>query len=115
LDPIPEVPPGDVNLVAPEGTIDAGEAGIRASGNANLAARVIVNAANISVSGKTTGIPTVVSPNVAAVTAASNAAGANSNAANEVAKQQANQAEQQPESVIIVEVLGYGGGDSSGN
>ena len=113
LDPIPEVPPGDVNLVAPEGTIDAGEAGIRASGNANLAARVIVNAANVSVAGKTTGIPTVVSPNVAAVTAASNTAGATTNAANEVAKQQANQAQQQPESVIIVEVLGYGGGDSS--
>ena len=115
LDPIPDIPAGNVNLIAPEGTINAGEAGIRASGNANLAARVIVNAANISVSGKTTGIPTVVSPNVAAVTAASNAAGANTNAANEVAKQQANQAEQQPESVIIVEVLGYGGGDSSGD
>jgi filamentous hemagglutinin family protein len=112
LDPIPGIPPGDVNLVAPEGTIDAGEAGIRASGNANLAARVIVNAANISVSGKTTGIPTVVSPNVASVTAASNAAGASTNAANQVAQQQANQAGEQPESVIIIEVLGYGGGDS---
>ena len=113
LDPIPGIPPGNLNLVAPEGTIDAGEAGIRASGNANLAARVIVNAANISVSGKTTGIPTVVSPNVASVTAASNAAGAGTNAANEVAKQQANQVGQQSDSVIIVEVLGYGGGDSS--
>jgi filamentous hemagglutinin family protein len=112
LAPIPDVPPGNVNLIAPEGTIDAGEAGIRASGNANLVARVIVNAANISVAGKTTGIPTIVSPNVAAITAASNAVGSSTNAAEEVAKQQATQSQEPPESVIIVEVLGYGGGDS---
>jgi filamentous hemagglutinin family protein len=111
LDPIPDVPPGNVDLVAPEGTIDAGEAGIRASGNANLAARVIVNAANISVAGKTTGIPTVVSPNVAAITAASNAVGSSTNAAEEIAKQQATQTQEAPTSVIIVEVLGYGGGE----
>jgi hypothetical protein len=113
LDPIPEVPPGDLNLIAPEGTIDAGEAGIRASGNANLAARVIVNAANITVAGKTTGIPTIVSPNVAAVTAASNAVGATNNVAQEVAKQQTAGSDQQGiPSIITVEILGYGGGDS---
>jgi filamentous hemagglutinin family protein len=113
LAPIPDVPPGNVDLVAPEGTIDAGEAGIRASGNANLAARVIVNAANISVAGKTTGIPTVVAPNLAAISAASNSVGATNNAANDLAKQQAaNQEQPATDSVIIVEVLGYGGGDS---
>jgi len=114
LAPIPDIPPGDVDLVAPEGTIDAGEAGIRASGNANLAARVIINAANITVAGKTTGIPTVVSPNVAAITAASNTFGATNSAASDLAKQQAadNQEQQAADSVIIVEVLGYGGGDS---
>jgi len=111
LAPIPGIPAGNVNLIAPLGTIDAGEAGIRASGNANLAAQLIVNAANISVSGKTTGIPTVVAPNVAAITAASNAVGSSTNAAEEVAKQQATQSQEPPESVIIVEVLGYGGGD----
>jgi Filamentous haemagglutinin family outer membrane protein len=113
LDPIPEVPPGDLNLIAPEGTIDAGEAGIRASGNANLAARVIVNAANITVAGKTTGIPTIVSPNVAAVTAASNAVGATNNVAQEIVKQQTAGSDQQGiPSIITVEILGYGGGDS---
>jgi filamentous hemagglutinin family protein len=112
LAPIPDIPPGNVNLIAPLGTIDAGEAGIRASGNANLAARVIVNAANISVAGKTTGVPTIVSPNVAAITAASNAVGSTSNVAQEVVKQQTNANQQESQSVIIVEVLGYGGGDS---
>lgn len=114
LAPIPDVPPGNVDLVAPEGTIDAGEAGIRASGNANLAARVIINAANITVAGKTTGIPTVVSPNVAAITSANNTVGATNSAANDLAKQQAAASQNQPaaDSVIIVEVIGYGGGDS---
>jgi hypothetical protein len=110
LRPIPGVPPGDVNLVAPNGTIDLGEAGVRASGNANLAARVIINAANITVAGKVTGLPTVVAPNVAAVTAANNVAGASTNVANEFARQQAAPSPTPGgPSIIIVEVLGYGG------
>ena len=110
LAPIPQIPPGNLNLIAPLGTIDSGEAGIRASGNANLAARVIINAANITVAGKSTGLPTIVSPNVAAITAASNTVGAANQVANEVAKQQAAQGEQQSiPSIITVEVLGYGG------
>jgi filamentous hemagglutinin family protein len=110
LNPIPEIPPGNVNLVAPLGTIDIGEAGIRVSGNLNLAARVIINAANIAVAGKATGLPTIVTPNVAAITAASNTVGAANSVANEVAKQQAAQAQQEPiPSIITVEVLGYGG------
>jgi hypothetical protein len=111
LNPIPEISPGNVNLVAPLGTIDVGEAGIRVSGNLNLAARVIINAANITVAGKATGLPTIVAPNVAAITAASNTVGAANSVANEVAKQQAAQGQQQTvPSIITVEVLGYGGG-----
>lgn len=55
LSPIPEVPPGDVDLVAPLGTIDAGEAGIRVSGNVNFAALQVVNAANVQVQGNRQG------------------------------------------------------------
>jgi hypothetical protein len=110
LDPIPQVPPGNLNLVAPQGTIDAGEAGIRVSGNANLAARVIINAANITVQGHATGLPTIVTPNVAAITAASNTVGAANNVANEIAKQQVAAGTQDIPSIITVEVLGYGGG-----
>ena len=52
LAPIAEVPAGDVDLHAPLGTIDAGEAGIRVSGNINIAALHVVNAANIQVKGE---------------------------------------------------------------
>ncbi|MFC5374175.1 filamentous hemagglutinin family protein [Brevundimonas faecalis] len=73
LAPIPEIPAGDVDLIAPLGTIDAGEAGIRVSGNVNLAALQVVNAANIQVKGDATGIPVVAAVNTGALTAASSA------------------------------------------
>ncbi|WP_291734198.1 filamentous haemagglutinin family protein [Bradyrhizobium sp.] len=107
LNPIPEVRPGNVDLIAPLGTIDAGEAGIRVSGNVNLAALQVVNAANIQVQGTSSGVPTVQGPPVGALTAASNTAAASQQAA---APPPSNN--NQP-SVIIVEVLGYGGGEGS--
>ncbi|KAG0732674.1 hypothetical protein G6F23_014086 [Rhizopus arrhizus] len=55
LAPLPEVPAGDVDLYAPLGTIDAGEAGIRVSGNVNIAALQVVNAANIQAQGDSAG------------------------------------------------------------
>ncbi len=82
LAPVAGVPAGDVNLVAPEGKIDAGEAGIRSSGNANLAALVVVNAANVQVGGHSTGISVTTVPNVAALASANTAATAASQSAN---------------------------------
>ncbi len=82
LAPVAGVPAGDVNLVAPLGEIDAGEAGIRASGNANLAALVVVNAANVQVGGRSTGISVTTVPNVAALASANTAATAASQSAN---------------------------------
>ncbi|WP_074130058.1 filamentous haemagglutinin family protein [Bradyrhizobium sp. NAS96.2] len=104
LNPIPEVPPGNIDLIAPLGTIDAGEAGIRVSGNVNLAALQVVNAANIQVQGTSTGIPTVQGPPVGALTAASNTTAASQQAVPPPPKNN-----DQP-SIIIVEVMGYGGG-----
>jgi filamentous hemagglutinin family protein len=47
----PGLPAGAANLVAPSGTVDAGDAGIRASGSLNVAALQVANADNIQVSG----------------------------------------------------------------
>jgi hypothetical protein len=104
--PMPDVPPGDVDLIAPLGTIDAGEAGIRVSGNINVAALQILNAANISVQGSSSGIPTVQAPSISAALTTSNAT-----AASQQTAAPAQTANERP-SVIIVEVLGYGGGES---
>jgi filamentous hemagglutinin family protein len=105
LAPIPSVPPGDVNLIAPVGTIDAGEAGIRASGSANLAALTVVNGANVSSGGKTTGLPTVSGPSAAAETAASTTGGAAQQAN---ALQTAARPATSP-SVLDVDVISIGG------
>jgi hypothetical protein len=47
-------PIGNVDLIAPVGFIDAGDAGIRVSGNLNLAAVAVLNAGNIQVQGTST-------------------------------------------------------------
>ncbi|UGA45824.1 filamentous hemagglutinin family protein [Bradyrhizobium quebecense] len=108
LQPIPEVARGTVDLIAPLGTVDAGEAGIRASSFVNIAALHIVNAANIQAQGGVIGVPVVQAPNMGALSEASNTAGA---AAQQAAVPPPRNNEQP--SVIIVEVLGYGGGDGS--
>jgi hypothetical protein len=54
---LPRCRPGDVSLIAPLGTINAGEAGIRVSGNLNLAALFVLNANNFRVAGEVEGLP----------------------------------------------------------
>lgn len=106
------VPLGDVDLVAPEGTVDAGDAGIRVSGNLNIAAQQVLNAGNIAAGGTSTGTPTAPSaPSVSTVTNASTAATA---AGDSAATPQSNPQETEPEpvieeveTVVSVEVLGY--------
>ncbi|EOD6546261.1 filamentous hemagglutinin family protein [Pseudomonas aeruginosa] len=108
LNPIPEVAPGDIDLIAPLGTIDAGEAGIRVSGNVNVAALQVVNAANIQTQGQSSGIPLVASVNTGALTSASAAASSATQAAEDVSRQQQAAARQRMPSVITVQVLGFG-------
>ncbi|MBN3724062.1 filamentous haemagglutinin family protein [Burkholderia sp. Ac-20379] len=85
LQSVPGVPIGTINLIAPRGTVDAGDAGIRA-GNINVAALRVANADNIQVSGKSSGIPVVQSVNTGALTAASSAATAASQMAQDLAR-----------------------------
>jgi hypothetical protein len=108
LNPIPSVPAGNIDLVAPLGTIDAGEAGIRGSGNLNVAALHLANAANIQVQGASTGVPATSSPSVGSLSSAGNSASAAAQAAENATGK--NQAGPLP-SIWIVEILGYGGGE----
>jgi len=53
----PEVPAGNVDLDAPVGTVNAGDAGIGAAGNINIAAAHVIGALNINFGGTATGVP----------------------------------------------------------
>jgi len=114
---VEDVPPGDVFLVAPEGTVDAGDAGVRATGNVTIAAVQVLNADTIQAAGNVAGVPSTppaAAPNVAGLTAASNTAAANTNAANDIAQQNLGRQETEQEltpSIITVDVLGYGGSE----
>ena len=70
----PSVPPGDVDLDAPVGTVNAGDAGIGASGNINIAAAHVLGASNINFGGSATGVPADVSSLGASLSGASAAA-----------------------------------------
>ncbi|WP_442857421.1 filamentous haemagglutinin family protein [Bordetella genomosp. 13] len=113
LAPIPEVPPGDVDLIAPLGTIDAGEAGIRVSGNVNIAALQVVNAANIQTQGESSGIPVVAAVNVGALTSASSAATNAASAAQDAVSRSRAAAQRALPSIISVQILGFGDGSQA--
>lgn len=108
LAPIPEVPSGDIDLIAPLGTVDAGEAGIRVSGSINVAALQVVNAANIQSQGKSSGIPMTATINTSAMTSASAAGSAASQAAQDATRNQQAASRQGQASIVTVEVLGFG-------
>jgi len=55
------VPTGNVDLIAPLGTVNAGDAGIGAAGNINIAAQQVIGLDNINFGGTATGVPAQVS------------------------------------------------------
>lgn len=111
------VPPGDVDLIAPKGVVDAGDAGIRSAGNLRIAATAVLNAGNIAVGGVSGGVPSgAAAPSAAApavAPASTSPTAANNQAAESMASQSVAQAEESEAapSVYTVEVLGYGGGE----
>jgi hypothetical protein len=110
------VRPGNVDLIAPIGAVDAGDAGIRATGNLNIAASIVLNAGNISVGGASAGTPAapaVASPSLGGLASAASAGAAATSAAtnqSEQQKQAQQTASEELPSIISVEVIGYGGG-----
>lgn len=108
LAPIAEVPGGAVDLIAPEGTVDAGEAGIRSSDSVNIAALRVVNADNIQAQGDVSGVPMVAAVNIGALTNASAAASSAAEAAQDTVARSRAAARQALPSIISVQILGFG-------
>jgi hypothetical protein len=53
----PTFPAGSVDLIAPVGTVNAGDAGIGSAGNINIAAAKVIGVENINFGGTATGVP----------------------------------------------------------
>ena len=76
-----------MDLLAPRGIVDAGDAGIRVAGNLNVAAVQVVGADNIRVGGVATGTPVADSGALAGAAAAgSNAAAAATRSADQLGR-----------------------------
>ncbi len=106
--PTPETPASNVTLLAPVGTVDAGDAGVRASGNVFVAAARVANADNFKVGGQAFGVPTL-----GVVAAPALPAGATSAISAQLAKVGDALNAGDRESRIFVDVLGYLGGKST--
>ncbi len=99
---------GDVDLIAPRGIINAGDAGIRVAGNLNIFALQVLNADNIQVKGESKGIPVIAAVNIGALTNASAAASEAAMAAQDVMQRERAAARQALPSTFTVRVIGFG-------
>jgi filamentous hemagglutinin len=103
---LPGVPAGNVNLIAPEGTVNAGDAGIGAAGNINIAAQQVLGVSNIQFGGTATGVPAQVSDiGVALSGAASLASGATNTATTSAEQEARNNAAAAPQTQAAVSWL----------
>ncbi|WP_225769176.1 filamentous haemagglutinin family protein [Inquilinus sp. Marseille-Q2685] len=106
-------PPGDVDLYAPNGVVDAGEGGIRVAGNFNVFALQVLNADNIQVGGQTVGLPSA-PVNPASITGVSDVAAQATRAIEQSVRDQAEKSakpnDEPPPLLITGAFLGYEGG-----
>ena len=106
---------GNVDLIAPKGTVNAGDAGIRA-GNLNVAAADFKGADNVTVSGHSAGVPVADTSAVSAAASGASSTGddasktiaAASQAAAEAARSAQLLASSFKPGLVSVDVLGYG-------
>ncbi|HUJ27247.1 MAG TPA: filamentous hemagglutinin family protein, partial [Myxococcales bacterium] len=95
-----------LDLIAPRGEVNAGDAGIRVVGDLNIAAQVVVGVENIQVSGAAAGVPKVEAPNLGALSTVSQVAQAAAKEGVGPAAQPHTAVADLP-SIITVEVVGY--------
>jgi hypothetical protein len=117
----PGQPPANVYVVAPRGIFNAGDAGVRSSGNISAVASVFQNANNMSAAGSTSGPPVAVAAPSSPGAAAPSSPAAKSE---DVAKSSGNDKVASDKAALKVEVIGYGinslpatgagGGDNEG-
>jgi filamentous hemagglutinin len=96
-----------LDLIAPKGEVNAGDAGIRVLGDLNIAAAVVVGLENIQASGATQGVPKVTAPSFDSVSAASSVVQAASSQTTSMAENVNRSRVQDLPSIITVEVVGY--------
>src|SRR5262249_18293728 len=104
LESTPDSPPGDVTLLAPRGTVDAADAGVRVSGDLSVVAFHVLNSENFQVKGTSVGLPTPPAVPIGALTQGNNTAGAAAKTIDAGPKDNSDRP-----SVVIVEFLGFGG------
>jgi Filamentous haemagglutinin family outer membrane protein len=108
----PDAPAASASLIAPRGTVNAGDAGLRSSGNLDIIALRVLNAANISSLGAVSGVPQANSVNLGALESASGTAGGAAKAAEDSVAEAASRGNQtlapKTSSLVNVDVLGFG-------
>ncbi len=93
----PSTPAGNVDLDAPVGTVNAGDAGIGAAGNVNIAAAHVIGVSNINFGGTATGVPSDISSLGASLSGVSSvASGSTSSSTQSVAESNATAKEAAP-------------------
>ena len=104
-----DIAPGDVDLIAPVGEVNAGDAGIRAAGRVSIAAQRVIGADVIQAGGGISGVPALVPP-PPPVPPAPSSADKNVAGGDEAVRALAGAADQQRglSSILTVEVLGLG-------
>jgi hypothetical protein len=100
-----DVPKSSMDLIALNGEVNSGDAGIRVHGDLNIAALRVSGLDNIQVSGRSAGVPSVEPPSASILTAASQAATAGSQ--DVVGAGARKLTPEELPSIISVEVVGY--------